>query len=157
MFNDDGHSKEVARVLELALARSEEMGTDQIIQVFDEAEAACLELVSAEEFRLEVKRRVAEWKMKLHCFRDSAFGTVESLRKDVIGLGYMNLETEANLEIFFAQYCERRGRLKEARQVLQQFRTKLESTTIEEAPGVCRFFNRYAEEILSRIDAQEPQ
>ena len=157
MFNDDGHSMEVARLLELAATRADEMGAGQIIPIFDEAEAACLELVSSEEFRLEVRRRVAEWKMKLHCIRDSAFGTVEALHKNVVDLGYSNLDTEGTVEIYFAQYCERQGRLNEARQILQRLRIKLESGIEKEGLGAYRPFDGFVEKMLSRIDARGQQ
>jgi len=157
MTKEDAPSIEIARVLEHAAARTDGLRSDQIVPVLDEAEAACLELVFSEELVLEVRRRVAEWKMKLHCDRDAAFETVEALHNNVVGLGYTNLEREGTLEIYFAQYCERQGKMNEARQILQRLRTKLESGIDKEGLGVYRYFNTFAERMLSRIDATGQQ
>ena len=152
MSNEETQSRDVARLLERTAARAFKMQTDEIGPAFDEAEAACLALVSSEELEMQVKRRVAEWKMRLLCDRNAPFGTVEALHKNVVGLGYTNLEIEGTTEIYFAQYCVRQARTDDARRILHQLRAKLDSAVRTEDLEVYRHFKEVSDDILSRID-----
>ncbi len=152
MNNAETNSKEVARLLERTAARTFKMQTDEIAPAFNEAEATCLTLVLSEELELEVKRRVAEWKMRLLCDRNVPFETAETLHNNIVELGYTNLENEGGMEIFFAQYCERQDQTDHARLILHQLRTKLGSALRTKDLEVYRQFKELSEEILFRID-----
>ena len=152
MSNGETNSRDVARLLERTAARTFKMQADEIVPAFDEVEASCLSMVSSEEQKLEVKRRVAEWKMRLLCDRDAPFGTVELLHNDVVELGYTNLEIEGSTEIYFAQYCERQGQIDDARRTLHQLRDKLDSVLKTKDLEVYRHFKEVSEDVLSRID-----
>ncbi|GAB4126267.1 MAG: hypothetical protein Tsb0027_25570 [Wenzhouxiangellaceae bacterium] len=152
MSNTETNSRDVARLLERTAARTFKMQADEIVSAFDEAETLCLSMVSSEKEKVEVKRRVAEWKMRLLCDRDAAFRIVELLHNNVVELGYTNLEIEGSTEIYFAQYCERQGQADDARRTLHQLRTKLDSALRRKDLEVYRHFKEVSDDILSRID-----
>ncbi len=152
MSNEETNSMDIARLLERTAARTFRMQMDEVVPAFDEAEASCLTMVSSEEQQLEVKRRVAEWKMRLLCDRNAPFGTVEFLHNNVVELGYTNLEVEGSTEIYFAQYCERQGQIDDARRILHQLRAKLDSALRMKDLEVYRHFKEVSGDILSRID-----
>ena len=151
MSGNSNQSKNVARVLDDAAACSLKMRVEEIIPVFDEAEAACSKLISSEDQRLEIKRRVAEWKMRLFCDRDAPFNVVKILHANAVELGYTNLEIEGAIEIYFAQYCERQNKMYEARRTLLQLHDKLERELKTKNLNIYLHFKNVSEEILSRI------
>jgi len=127
MSNKETHSRDVARILGNTAVRAYKMPIEDIIPAFDEAEAECLALPApAEELKLEVRRRVAEWKVHLFCEHNAPFEMVEKLYKDVAALGFTNLEIEATIEIVFARYCARQGRTEDARRILRRFLARLD-------------------------------
>lgn len=152
MSNGETSSREVARLLERTAARTFKMQADEIVPAFDEAEASCLSMVLSEEQKLEVKRRVAEWKMRLLCDRDAPFGTVVLLRNNIVYLGYTNLEIEGSTEVYFAQYCERQGQTDDACRTLHQLIAKLNDALRTKDLEVYRHFKEVSEDVLSRID-----
>ena len=157
MSNEEIHSRDVARLLERTVTRAFKMRTDEIVPAFDKAEATCLALVPSEELKMEVKRRVAEWKMRLLCDRNAPFETVEALHNNVVALGYTNLEIEGSTEIYFVQYCERQARTDDVRRILHQLRARLDGALRAENLEVYRHFKDVSAEVLSRINAGSPR
>ena len=158
-MNQDSSSKNIANVLERTAVRAHNVPIDEIIPAFDDAETECLQFAPSEELKLEVRRRVAEWKMNLLCERNGSFGVVENLYKDLLALGYTNLEIEGTIQIQFAQYCERQGLKDYARQILQNFLIRLdvapEAKDLETAPYFCKVqqhLKAATEKLLSKID-----
>ena len=156
MSNEETNSHDVARLLERTAAHASKMQEDEIISAFDEAEVLCLSMVSSEEEKLEIKRRVAEWKMRLLCDRNAPFRKVELLHKKVVELGYTNLEIEGSIEIYFAKYCERQGRTDDASSILRQLCIKLSSALRTENLEVYRHFLKVCKDILSRTETSGP-
>lgn len=126
MSDEAQQSAAVARILDRTAARAFKLPTQEVIPVFDQAEADCLKLDSSEEMKLESKRRVAEWKMKIFCDRDGPFEIVEGLRNRLDELGHSTLENEANNRVYFASYCIRVNKLDLARSDLLCLCSKLE-------------------------------
>lgn len=144
-------SLEVTRILERTAANAFKLQDEDMLSVFEEAKKTCLGLVSTKELKLEVNRRVAEWKMKLLCDRNSAFEVVNELHDQVIKLGYTNLEAEGSLEIYFAQYCERVGYFDVALDVLNKLRVKLEKAFQIENLLIYQHLLEVSDEIVSRV------
>ncbi len=151
MTNTENHSRTIARILDTTAAREFEKPITEIGPAFDAAEATCLALASSEELKLEVRRRVAEWKMMLLCDHNAPFSTVEKLHDNVLIVGYTNLEREGSIEIYFALYCERQARIDNARHILRQLYTKLDTALKSEGLEVYRSLKESAEKILLRI------
>lgn len=127
MTNSKEHSLEIARALDKTALRATELQPKAVIAAFDEVQAKMLpKVASSAKLVLETKRRVAEWKFRLLSERDLPFPTVARLRTRLRALGYTNLELEATMEIFFAQYCIRKSRFKEARTAMRTLMSKLQ-------------------------------
>jgi hypothetical protein len=151
MGKDDTQSKEIARILERTAANAFKMQADKIITAFKTAEKTCLTLVSTKELELEVKRRVAEWKLKLLCDSNSSFDTVDKLHNEILRLGYSSPENEGDIELYFAQYCVRQNQIDTARRVLHQLCYKLDETIKTNNLEVFHHFRGIAEQLLSTI------
>src|SRR5205085_8669281 len=106
-------------------ARAEQSGSDQIIEELGGIEARFVNLATSDFFRLETRRRIAEWKFKLLSERDDPFDSVKSLFEAVEHLGFTDLETEATLTLYFTEYCMRNGRSEVAREYLKSLCAKL--------------------------------
>lgn len=152
MSNTASRSMNVARILDKTAALAFQMEMEEIVPAFDEAEATCLSEASSKEEELEIKRRVAEWKMKLFCDRDAPFEKVDQLYNDVIKLGYSSLEVEGNIEIYFAQYCIRQDRGDVARPLLEQLCSKLDIALESKDLDVYHQLKEDAEKFISRIE-----
>ena len=101
------------------------MPPEDIPPEFDKAEVDCLSGVTSEHQRLEVKRRVAERKVRLLCDRDASLPVVEGARSGLLKMGFTNLEIEVGMEIYFAKYCLRHQRTEIAQATLRKLRSKL--------------------------------
>ena len=152
METDETQSKEIAHLLEHIAAHTFKLQTDEVITAFEQAEETCLTLVSTEKLILEVKRRVAEWKLKLLCDRNVSFGTVEKIHKEILGLGYSSLENEGNIELYFAQYCVRQNQADTARCILRQLCSKLDEALKTNNLEVYLYFKEIAEQLLSKLN-----
>lgn len=155
MSNDESHSKDVARILNRTAARAFNMQVDEIILAFDQAEATCLNLVSSKELILEIRRRVAEWKMKLFCDRDASFEFVDKLRNDILDLDYSNLEIEGGTEIYFAQYCIRQNQADVAQLVLHELCSKLNNALKTNDLEIYRHYRKVSKELLVKTDVKK--
>lgn len=123
---DDAESAKVAYALGKAAVASFKSSLDDVTNIFNEVEAQCLRLVSSEKRRLEVRRRAAEWKIRLFCDRDADVTQVRKLREEIRVLGYSNIESEASTEIYVAQYYLRQGDRQRAKGILEPLQKKLE-------------------------------
>lgn len=155
-------STHIARILERTAVSAFKLPLGEIIPAFDEAEAECLLLAPSEELRLEVRRRVAQWKMSLFCERNGSFKIVEKLYNDAVALGYTNFEIDGTIQIQFAQYCVRQARTDVARRVLQNFITRLEAArenkNLEDDIyflGVYKHLKAATEKILDKVNKSE--
>lgn len=122
-------SQDLARELARLVASAPNMETAGVIEELDRIEMTHARTAGSEEFQLETKRRVAEWKFKLLNERNLPFTEMEKLLRAVRKLGYTDLETEATIEIYFAQYCARQSRMSEARRTLQDLCAKLDAAS----------------------------
>jgi len=151
MGKDDTQTKEIARIFERTASNAFNMQTDKIITAFETAEKTCLMLVSTKKLELEVKRRAAEWKLKLLCDGNSSFDTVDKLHKEILRLGFSSLENEGGIELYFAQYCVRQNQIDTARSVLHQLCYKLDESLKTNNLEVFHPFKGIAEQLLSNI------
>lgn len=134
------NSREIARLLEHTASCTFELQLNDIIPAFDKAEVKCLLLALSADMKLETKRRVVEWKLRLFCDRNAPFDLVKPLHNSVIDLGYSNLEVESNIEIYYAQYCERIARREDSLEILQRLRAKLDNALAKSDSEVYRYF-----------------
>lgn len=144
-------SKDVANILNRAAVRSFKMKPDEIEHTFDEAEAACLLLVSSENLKMEVKRRTAEWKMRILCDNDASFDLVNKMHSSILKLGFSNLEIEGIIEIYFAQYCVRQNHTGVAQEILQKLISKLNEALKNNDVEALHYFAGQAKNLLSKI------
>jgi hypothetical protein len=117
----------VARQLEGIAVRSDDLEPQQIQAEYDAAESAFLDECETLGRGLELRRRVAEWRLLVLSSKDVPFETIEALRKLNLELGYINIEREANVEIRYARACREHGRVEEAREVLEGLVGKLDA------------------------------
>jgi hypothetical protein len=154
MTSQEFESKNVARLLEQAAARSFSMAIEDIIPAFDAVEEKCISQVSSTEMQLEVRRRVAEWKMKLFCDRDARFDTLQELRANLITLGHSDLANEGTNEIYFAMYCARNNQSDTARSTLTELCEKLDAELQRNDSGSLPFYRhlkKTSEDLLARL------
>ena len=129
MPNNRKLSQEFATALSDLVSRAGDLRTADILAELEQIKTRFLRLASsARRLRLETRRRVAEWKFKLLCERDAPSKTVERLYASVRRLGFTDLETEATIKTYLAQYRIRHARVRDARRVLGSLRKKLGSS-----------------------------
>jgi len=148
------HSTELAKALDQTAIRATQLKPDEIINAFNKVQSAMLRKASSSaKLALETRRRVAEWKFRLLSERNVPFRTVSRLRTHLHALGYSNLEVEATMEIFFAQYCIRMSRFKKARTVTEELVAKLQRAMKSRNVPVYRHLNDDALRVLADIPA----
>ena len=125
MENEHSVSKELARAFNEVVAAAPEMATEDIGRTLDEIANEFSARAISEQSRVETMRRVAEWKFKLLTERDLPLDQVERLHKELEVLGYTNIEVEATIEIYFAQYLLRHSLKDGARNRLDRLLKKL--------------------------------
>jgi len=81
--------------------------------------------VFSSRFQLEIKRRIAEHKFMLVKMRNCPYDEVVHLYGKVCELGFTNLERDATMRIFFAQYCVKNLRSADAKGILIDLRSRL--------------------------------
>jgi len=155
MSAEEFQSKDVARVLERTFVRAIKMPLEEVVPALDEAEAFCLSRTTPEDLRLEVKRRVVELKVRLFCDRNASFELVEKLHKDILNLGYTNLEIEGTIEICFAMFYMRQNHLDIARQTLTRLLFKLKNSLNENNQEIYPELSEKTEKLLSQILDEE--
>lgn len=144
-------SIEVAKILSHTAVRAFKMRADEVITAFDEAEDTCLLLVSSKELKLEVNRRVAEWKMEILCDHNDPFELVNKMHNSILKLGFSNLENEANIETYFALYCIRQNQTKVAKEILLKLIAKLNDAIKFNDLDIYHYWGGLAEKHLSKI------
>jgi hypothetical protein len=149
---DKARSRGVARVLEEAASRAMRLPASEIPSVLDQAEAAALQIAATDREGLEVRRRVAEWKVRLLCDCDAPYATVERAHGDLLKLGYSTLEAEGHLEIQFARYCARQQQKVVARKVLTRLHSRLVTAIDSNDLEVYRNLRDGAQKILAELD-----
>jgi hypothetical protein len=125
MENSQNASRELARAFNKVVAAAPDLAPEDITRRLDDIAAEFRGRVTSEVDRLETKRRVAEWKFKLLSERDLPLSQIESLHTELELLGYTNVEVEATIEIYFAQYLVRNSHKDMARARLDGLLKKL--------------------------------
>lgn len=100
-------SKELGHAIQSLVAKADTFSTDAMIKALDEIGHRFGNIAPSPNAKLETQRRVAEWKFKLLCERDASVEVVEKLHDEIAALEFTNLETEATVEVYFAQYLVR--------------------------------------------------
>lgn len=144
----------ITKLIEWTAALSFRADTEKVIPNFDAIELVCLSLELPEKDRIEVRRRISEWKMKIHCDKNSLYEIVNNLHEGVLELGYFNLEDEANIEFYFSQYCVRNKHFKEAKPLLDQLYSKLEASSFDKSSEWFKQFISLIKKLLAEIKEQ---
>jgi len=126
-------SMEVNRTLDQAMILTFTMSIDKAMTAFDDAEVSSLESLSSQglpseteqQWTLEIKRRVAQCKMKMLCDRDAPFQLVETLYSRIVRMGYWDLEEELDTGMYYARYCMRKQHKDISVGILDHLRVKL--------------------------------
>jgi hypothetical protein len=120
---------EFAKALSEVVSRAGDLRPADIVAELEQIKAKFLLLAGkAKRLRLETRRRVAEWKLKLLCERDAASKSIERHYASVRRLGFTDLETEATIKIYLAHHRIRHSRARDARRVLESLAKKLGSS-----------------------------
>ena len=125
MENNENISRELAHAFDKVVAAAPNLDPKEITRLLDDIAAEFGVRSTSDVDRLETKRRVAEWKFKLLCERDLPIRHIEQLHAELELLGYTNMEVEATIEIYFAQYLARNTHNDMARARLDRLLTKL--------------------------------
>jgi len=146
---------------------------------YNEAEAACLELVSSIDMRQEreacwrlvVKEFALVWEIDtirdLHEFdylpeeNDALSKIIDVLCKRILkhrytSLSHTGLSSEAGIRIRFAEYCERYNRDELAHQLMLQLCPRLDhAARISREPGSYLRLKEQCERLFSKLDAKQ--
>ncbi len=142
-------SHDLAQALDALVARAPQFGADQLLVKLDEVEATHLRKIpSSRKQQIETKRRVAEWKFKLLSERDLTAQRVDVLYRQVCDLGFTDLESEATIQIYFAQYCVRKSRVQDAQKVIDALCLKLQQASAVDGPEIYAHLLQDARRIL---------
>lgn len=131
--NNEGWSIKVAKIIEEAVSKSFKLDFRELNMALNLAEEECLLLSDSEQKKLEVNRRILEWKVKMYCDKDLPLETVSGVYGKLVKLGYSNIDVEANIETYYARYLMRVGEVQIAESTLKALVEKLEklSSTID--------------------------
>lgn len=154
MTDDSEQLKAISRILDHKAAEAMKMELVNIIPAFDQAESECLALQLTDNLALEVKRRVAEWKLKLSCDLDAPFENVHALHCERRQLGYSNLENEVRTELYFAQYCERKRKHEIARQLASSLLDRLDGAIEGMDSEIYSFLKGLVTKLLDKVDSK---
>ena len=144
-------SRKIANILDKTASGSHCMSLVEMLTAFDTVEESCLSLVSSKKLKTEVRRRVAEWKLKLCCDRDAAIEDVDALYQTASALGYSNIENEATIGVYFSQYCLRQSQFSRAKFVLTELRAKLSKESKKNDLEVYRYYISLCGKLLDTI------
>lgn len=115
-------SAAVAALIEAAVSRGFELRLEDALAELDRAGNECLENLDSEPLKTEVRRRVAEWRLRVSCDRSESWGNVYSEFGAVNALGFSNLENELAIKLYYANYCRNNGLNEEVVAVLSPVR-----------------------------------
>lgn len=72
-------SREVARIIETTVAKSFKLDKDEMDSALDNVEQECLAGEIPEWEKIEVRRRILEWKVRLYCDKNLPLAEVRSV------------------------------------------------------------------------------
>ena len=151
MNTDDVLSREITELIDRTAVRAFNVQTEEIVGLLDEVKSECLDKTSSSDEKLEVKRRIAGWEMRLLCDRNERYELVRQAYENTRQLGHLNLDNEGSAEIYFAQYCMQNSMNEEAKQILEQLCYKLETAYSQENREIYSHLKEYALEKLSSL------
>ena len=156
MVSDDVEtiSREFARALGKASARSGNLRPESIFSKYDEIEASFLPRLSGHpDLVIEIRRRVAEMKLfdlladKIHRPYEDVGPYYDATHR----LGFTNLESEATIEISFARYCLKSDHAGKAKEILEKLSVKLDRALESEDLALYRQLRQTVETILQKL------
>lgn len=145
----------ITKLIEWTVVVAFEGDTERVIPILDAIEFVCLSLDLPVEDRIEVRRRISEHKMKIHCDKNSPYEIASNLHEGVLELGYSNFEKEVNIEFYFSQYCVRNRHFKEAKPLLEQLYSKLEVSSFDNNSKWVKRFISLIKKLLAEIKEQD--
>ncbi len=151
--DEEEWSIKVARIIEKAVSKSFKLDLYELNTTLDAAEKECLSLLNSESEKLEVNRRILEWKVKLYCDKNLPLETVNDVYQKLIKRGYSNIDVESNTETYYAKYLLRAGETQIARKILKSLVEKLESLSSTVDSGWCDKMTDYSKSLLAQCES----
>lgn len=148
-------SIEVARIIERTAANLMNSETLEINASFDNAEVRSLLLVKSSEEKLEVRRRILEWKIRLCCDRGLALVQVKCLHDQLINLGYSNIGIEVSTETCYARYLINTGETALAINVLKRLIENLVSVSSDVDQDWYEQVLNYSKKLIGKAETKD--
>jgi len=145
----EGISREIAKALERAAVRGREAPSEEILPIYDRIQESFLPMLSGNfPLILELRRRVAEWKLLLLSERNRSREEVVPLFEAVRELGFSTPEREATITIGYAKYLLRTGEPEEAKALLEKLAHQLDQIIEAEDVKVYRELRQHVTLLL---------
>lgn len=142
----------LAQALDSVTVRAPQIEPPELLRELDRIETEFVKKTAfSSELQIETKRRVAESKFKLISERNLPYGEVLPLYEQVCALGFSDLERDATIQIYFAQYCMRHSRSADAQGILNDLCSRLANAHAHDGLAVWEQLTRDAERILNQI------
>lgn len=150
----DDVEREFARTIELLAARSRKIELKEALTKFDEIESIFLPRVSGKpQISLEMRRRIAEWKLIIFSQRGNNPETAAQLFYNNSKIGFTNFEREATLKIYFAKFFFRIKDNKRATSILEELCIDLDELIASKKNlEVYQKFKSNAKDLLHRLN-----
>jgi tetratricopeptide (TPR) repeat protein len=144
--------KEFARSIELLAARSKKIELEEALTKFDEIESIFLPRVSSKpQISLEIRRRIAEWKLIIFSQRGNSPEKAVQLFNNNLKIGFTNFEREAALKIYFAKFFFRIKDSKRATSILEELCIDLDKLSASENLEVYQELKSNAKTLLQKL------
>lgn len=134
----------IADILNRTAVKCFNKKTSEVLQFFNEAESRCIEKTIDDELKLEVKRRVCEWKIRLLCDKNEVIEVIEPLINECKKIKFSDIWSQAETVIYFSMYCIRNGYQKKASFVLNELLVILVELNLSQ--------NEYYDSLINKIE-----
>jgi hypothetical protein len=142
---------EIFGSLKSGVVQSDRTSPDEIIQRLDAIADTFVGRAPSEAIALETKRRIVEWKFKLLIEQNVSIEIAENLRGQLQELGFTNVEVEATIDIYFAQFLMRNSQREMARSCLERLLKRLAAAKSAGDPFAGNELIDDAERLLLRL------
>jgi hypothetical protein len=106
---------------------------DETMAELDAVEERFLRHQSTANTAPEIRRRVAEWKFKLAVECGASKQQADRLHAAVSSLGFSDLESEATIELYYAQFHAANNDVDRARQTAEALRARIDQVANKES------------------------
>jgi len=148
MTGNENIQQEVTKLIDSAAARAFAMSLEDIIPEFNKIKDECLSKVYEDKLKKEIVQRINEWVMKIYCDRDEEFEKVKNTFENVDIYNYIDIESKANLVVYFSQYCIRNNNLVEAKKHLNKLVLILNTSSSPNSSNIIDYYKGVCANLL---------